>query len=199
MASEAVRTVLNQLWNTIEPLGYPVALMGGLALAVWYHPRSTRDVDLLLGADREDIDNVLDELKSVGCRTKKQPPLLVIGDHSFVQLLYTPPEEFYDVQFDLLLAETELQKSALRRCVTRSVEGVEKPIQVLACEDLVLFKLAAGRMIDLADAAMLLRENLRDLDTSYLSSWIKRLGLERSFAGTWQEAFPETDLPTNFT
>lgn len=198
MASDAVRSVLNQLWNTLEPLGYPVALIGGMALAVWYHPRSTRDVDLLLGIERNDIDDVLDKLSSIGCRPKKQPPLHVVGDHSFVQLLFTPPGEFYDVQFDLLLAETKLQKTALRRSVNRSVEGVEKPIQVLACEDLILFKLLAGRMIDRADAVMLLRENLDDLDISYLSSWIRQLSLGRLIAETWQEAFPGQALPADW-
>jgi hypothetical protein len=195
MARDAVRSILNRLWNVLEPLGYPIALMGGLALAVWYHPRSTRDVDLLLGIGRENIGDVLDRLKAIGCRAKKHPPLHIVGDHSFVQLLYTPPGEFYDVQFDLLLAESDLQKAALRRCVTRPVEGVEKPIQVLSCEDLILFKLLAGRMIDLADAAMLLRENFADLDTSYLANWIKQLELGRSFGEVWHEAFPDQALP----
>jgi hypothetical protein len=195
MASDAVRSVLNHLWNAIETMGHPVALMGGLALAVWYHPRSTRDVDLLLGIGRDEVDDVLNMLEGIGCRPKKQPPLVIIGDHSFVQMLYTPTGEFYDVQFDLLLAETPLQKSALRRCIKQTVEGVDRPISVLSCEDLILFKLLAGRMIDRADAAMLLRENVDDLDFKYLGDWISQFDLGKDFQEIWAEALPSRESP----
>lgn len=195
MASDAVRSVLNLVWNSIEPLGHPCALIGGLALAVWSHPRFTRDVDLLLGVDRANIDSIVDQLRSQGCRSKKIPPLHVVGDHSFVQFLYTPPEEFYEVQFDLLLAETPLQKSALNRCIQRDLEGVDRPISVLNCEDLILFKLLAGRMIDRADAAMLLRENREELDLDYLAKWIESLQLKHDFLEIWREAFPMETEP----
>ena len=191
MASDAVRSVLNHVWNVIEPLGHPCALMGGLALAVWSHPRSTRDVDLLLGVSRDDIDFVVTQLQSQGCRPKKMPLLHVVGNLSFVHLLYTPPEEFYDVQFDLLLAETPLQKSALNRSVERVVEGIDRPLHVLNCDDLILFKLLAGRLIDRADAAMLLRENRDSLDFEYLSRWVADLDLTPIFQEIWRDAFPE--------
>lgn len=56
---------------------------------------------------------MIDALKAIGCRPKRVPPLNRVGEHSFVHLLYTPPGEFYDVQFDLLLTETEHEKVAL--------------------------------------------------------------------------------------
>ena len=68
MASESVRAVLNHVWNTLEPLGYPCALVGGIALAAWNHPRATRDVDLLIAVDRTAIEPVVNHLQSAGCR-----------------------------------------------------------------------------------------------------------------------------------
>jgi hypothetical protein len=47
-------------------------------------------------------DADLAPLKSHHCRPKKSPPLISVGEHCFMQLLYTPPREFYDVQFDLM-------------------------------------------------------------------------------------------------
>jgi len=114
-----------------------------------------------------------------------------------VQLLYTPPAEFYDVQFDLLLAETDLEKSALGRCVERAVPGIERPIRILNCDDLILFKLVAGRLLDRADAAMLLRENRDTVDFGYLGSWVSRLRLSREFHEVWQNAFPGEPMPGN--
>lgn len=113
MASEAARSVLNQVSQALAPLDVPFSLTGGLALAVWSYPRSTRDVDLLIGVNHANAQPVIDALKAIGCRPKRVPPLNRVGEHSFVHLLYTPPGEFYDVQFDLLLTETEHEKVAL--------------------------------------------------------------------------------------
>lgn len=195
MAGEMVRAVLNHLWTALEPLRLPRALMGGIALAVWNHPRATRDVDLLLGVESSAIDPVIDQLRACGCRPKRAPPLLTIGTHSFVQFLYTPPGEFYDVQFDLLLAESELERSALERRVTRSLPGMDQHIDVLHCDDLILLKLISGRMIDRADAAMLLRENRDAIDVNYLVSWVQRLDLSAEFSEIWREAIPGGDPP----
>ncbi len=195
MASEAVRSVLNHVCRAIESLGHPFALIGGLALAVWSHPRTTRDIDLLVKLERTDIDDFVEHFKLQGCRPKKTPPLHVVGDHSFLQFLYTPPGEFYDVQFDLLLAESPMQQSALARSVETTVSGLDRPIRVLECNDLILFKLSAGRMIDRADAAMLLRENRESLDTEYLTTWLTALGLSKEFRESWKEAFPTESAP----
>ena len=195
MASELVRAVLNHVWCALEPLGYPCALMGGVALAVWNHPRATRDIDLLIGVDSPDIDPVIEHLGACGCRPKKWPPMVTIGTHHFAQFLYTPPGEFYDVQFDLWLADSDLHKSAIARRVCRDIPGVNYPVDVLNCDDLILVKLLAGRMIDRADAAMLLRENRNAIDFNYLLSWVTRLDLTQDFGEIWHEAYPGEDPP----
>lgn len=199
MAGEVVRVVLNDVWTALEPLGYPCAVMGGMALALWNHPRATRDVDLLIGVDSASFEPVFEQLRARGFRPKKTPPLITIGAHTFGHFLYTPPGEMCDVQFDLLLAESELEKSALARRVPRDVPGMDRPLDVLQCDDLILFKLVAGRMIDRADAAMLLRENRDAIDFDYLKSWIARLCLGAEFAEIWREAFPGEIPPPGFT
>lgn len=196
MAGETVRAILNHVWSALEPLGFPCALMGGAALAVWNHPRATRDVDLLIGINSDDIDRVIAQLGAAGCRPKSDPPLTTIGALHFAQFLYTPPGEFYDAQFDLWLADNDLHKSAISRRVRREIAGVSRPIYVLNCDDLILFKLVAGRMIDRADVAILLRENRGEIDFDYLNGWLERLDLEHAFAEVWREAFPGEEPPS---
>jgi hypothetical protein len=196
MAGESVRSLLNHVWATLEPLGFPCALMGGAALAVWQHPRATRDIDLLIGVDIENLDAVIGRLAAAGCRPKKDPPLVTLGSLRFAQFLYTPPDEFYDAQFDLWLADTELQKSAIRRRVRRDIPGVSRSVDVLNCDDLILFKLLSGRIIDRADAAVLVRENRHDIDFAYLKHWIEKLDIGREFTEIWRESYPGEELPT---
>jgi hypothetical protein len=195
MAGERVRALLDHVWTTLEPLGFPCALMGGAALAVWQHPRATRDIDLLIGVDSQSLEAVISRLTAAGCRPKKYPPLTTLGLLRFAQFLYTPPGEFYDAQFDLWLADTELQKSAISRRVRRDIPGVSRSVDVLNCDDLILFKLLSGRMIDRADAAVLVRENRNDVDFAYLKHWIEKLDVEREFTEIWRESFPGEELP----
>jgi len=195
MATEAALATLDHIWNVLAPLGHPLAVMGGISLAAWNHIRATRDVDLLIAVDQAAIDPVLTVLFSHGFRPKRLPPIVTVGEHHFVQLLYTPPDEFYDVQFDLLLAESELQRSAIARRVRRDVPGISRPIDVLHCDDLILFKLVAGRMIDRADVAMLLRENRDAIDFNYLLRWLTKLDLMLDFDEVWGEAFPGEAAP----
>jgi hypothetical protein len=161
-----------------------------MALAVWNYPRATRDIDLLIGVGSAEVESIIECLRASGCRPKRTPPIITVGTHRFVQFLLTPPGEFYDVQFDLLLAESELERSAIARRVQRDVPGLNRPMHTIRCDDLVLFKLLAGRMIDRADAAMLLRENRDAIDWAYLHSWAKRLGLAADLAEIWVEAYP---------
>ncbi len=94
-----------------------------------------------------------------------------------------------------MLAESEFQQSALERRVPREVPGIDGSIDVLSCEDLLLFELIAGRLIDQADAAMLLRENRQTVDESYLIAWLNRLKLSAEIGTVWDEAFPDEPCP----
>ncbi len=193
MAGEVVRNVLNFLVNTLSPLPSPFALAGGMALAVWGYPRATRDVDLVVGVESDDFDAVYDTLTAHGCRPKHKQPLVQVDSYHIAQFLYTPPDEFYDVQFDLLLAESDLLKSSLRRAESRELPGLDQPIRVLSCEDLILLKLMAGRLLDLSDVAMLVRENDSILDSKYIDSWLAKLGLGESYQEARRSAFPDSN------
>jgi hypothetical protein len=100
MASESVRAVLNRVWSALQPSEYPCALMGGIALAAWNHPRATRDVDFLIGVDSAHLDSLVDRLREFSCRPKREPPIVAVGELHFAQFLYrnwivsqTPEEE----------------------------------------------------------------------------------------------------------
>ncbi len=53
----------------------------------------------------------------------------------------------------------------------------------------------AGRLIDRADAAALLRLNRASLDLPYLLKWVARLNLGVEWAEIWSEAFPGESVP----
>jgi hypothetical protein len=195
MPAEVVLRALEQAWITLEKLNLPTAVMGGLALAAWKHVRATRDVDLLVGIGNTDLNALLQALAQAKIRPKREPAVVELGQLRLVQLLFEPPGSYLELQIDLLLAESEYQLEALARRLPARLPAVEIEVSVLTCEDLVLHKLLAGRLIDRADAAALLRANRDALDHDYLFRWARTLALVSELKEVWAEAFPGQSLP----
>jgi len=196
MPAEALLRALRQVWLALKPLDVSMAVAGGLALASWKHVRATQDVDLLVQARQDDPAHLVERLRAAGLRPKRSPPTIRLGQLELIQFLYEPPETFLDVQIDVLLARSDYHRKALERRVPIRLLGLDIEIAVLACEDLILHKLLAGRIIDLADTAALFRSNRESLDFAYLSSWGRQLDLLPALERTWEEAWPGEPLPT---
>jgi hypothetical protein len=195
VVGEVLVQSLRHVWLQLDRLGIPAAVAGGLALSTWKHLRATRDIDVLVGIGEGQLGPVLSQLRSAGIRPKKDPPAVSLGPIDVVPLLYEPPDAHLDVQVDLLLANSEYHREALRRRVTTHFPMFDVPVAVLACEDLVLHKLLAGRLIDRVDAAELLRLNAASLDTRYIAEWVERLQLSKEFTEVWNSALPERPVP----
>jgi hypothetical protein len=195
MLANEVVLALKHVWLTLEALNVPMAIMGGIALSAWKHPRATQDVDLLIGLEPNDELSVLQRLAAANIRAKRQPPIIALGKLRILQLLYQPPGTYLDLQIDLLLADCEYQKESLRRRNILRLPDLDISVAVLSCEDLILHKLLAGRILDRADAVTLVRANRASLDTGYLRHWSQVLALTTELAAIWGEAFPGESWP----
>jgi hypothetical protein len=118
-----------------------------------------------------------------------------LDDLELLQLSYEPPDTFLDIQVDLFLANAAYQKEALNRRVKLDAAELGVSIDVLSCEDVILFKLLAGRLIDRADAAEVLRANHVSLDLDYLIDSFRRLDQQAALRETWNEALPNIPFP----
>ena len=148
----------------------------------------TQDVDLLIALDVRP-QALLARLSAAGFRSKGRSPVIRLEDAEFIQLFCEPPGELMEIQLDLLLANTEFQKKALERRVWLPAGELGFEVAVLACEDLIIMKLGAGRIIDRFDAAALLKANRYILDLQYLTSWVAKLGVDQAFNDAWKDAF----------
>jgi hypothetical protein len=195
MPADVILATLRHLCETLRRLQIPCALMGGLALATWKHPRFTKDVDLLVAPGDANTDDLVRSLIDAGFRAKRAKPLAKIDEAEFLQVFYEPEDSFVEVQIDLLLVRTTYQQEAIRRRTPADSTELGFEIDVLACEDLIVLKLLAGRMIDLADCHALLRANRSSLDVEYVARWLDQLGLRAEFEQAWKEAFPGEQVP----
>jgi hypothetical protein len=196
MAGELLLSALRHVWSTLAALKIDMALMGGIAVAAWRHFRNTRDVDLLVGVRHEDEEELLQKLSAAGLKLLHDPPVVHVGGSRILQLSYEPPGRFLDIRVDLFFADSEFHRQALARRVSAVLPGMTEPVSILSCEDLILFKLLAGRILDRLDCASLLRANERTLDIGYLKESAVRLKLNDALREMWHEAYgPQSPPP----
>ncbi len=147
----AFGALLKKVAGSLEEEHIEWMLIGGLAVGAWTTPRGTKDVDLALAvpdrgkleafmkaADLEATPAQLSGAASGGViRAKRtiegQPPLIV----------------------DLLCAGTDFEREALSRRQRTEVFGT--PVWIVSPDDLLLYKLIAGRPQDMADVDRLIR------------------------------------------
>ncbi|MDF3064808.1 MAG: hypothetical protein K0R38_409 [Polyangiaceae bacterium] len=131
--------------------GVKYALLGGYAVGFHTKPRATKDLDLLLSGRGDNLERAANALGAFGA------PRVVVDSVRHLRLdeiafLGSPP-----VRIDLLRSADGIEAEAvIERAVRVEVDDLVVPI--IAIEDLLANKRAAGRPQDLADVAQLERQ-----------------------------------------
>jgi hypothetical protein len=183
MPPSSLIQALRSLWLILEqnnsdtPVSR-IAIAGGLAVTYWGHPRSTRDIDLaIMTTDYKQLETRL--LRS-GLQRATKNHLKHLRGVGVYQWRHPIHDAFIEVEVDFLVSNSEFHSSVLARAIECSFAGLETPVRVVSCEDLLLLNAMAGRMIDLADIETLSQMHQVDLDRVYLTNWISKLELGTS-------------------
>ena len=123
------------------------------------------------------------------------PPLRVVDGQGIAQFIFQPADALMPFQLDLLLVNGDFQRTAVTRAVSWPIRQAEAPVRVVRPEDLIVIKLLAGRIIDRADAAMILRENRDEIDFTRLHHEVTCQGVAAEYQEIWREAFPDELVP----
>lgn len=119
-------------------------IIGGYAVAFHGHPRYTKDIDIWLAADKNNIENLLKALKDFGFASLELKPDDFADPEQIIQLGYLPN------RIDLL---TDLQGVDFQTCfqnrVKVKIEGVKA--NFIDLENLKKNKKTTGHHQDLAD------------------------------------------------
>jgi hypothetical protein len=160
----------------LEAAGVPHALSGGIAANLYRaEVRATSDVDIaiVVGPAR------LVALVGTFARAEwKAEPYWRKGEQ--VRLTH---DELPRV--DCLVATTDYERAAIDHAVTAQIEG--RGIRVLTAEDLIVFKLIAGRARDYEAVAAIINERGKQLDGAYIKAWLDQFGK----ADAWNRAIDE--------
>ena len=156
-----------RMQSALKLAGIESIVIGGLAVAIWGEPRTTRDVDLKVLLTRGQADVLVSSLPAEYRRLSPEPEetLRRIG------LLFV--EDPSGIRIDLLLGETEFDARAISR--RRNIETMpEEALDVCSPEDLIIYKIISTRSRDHDDVPGIIRRQRSELDDEYITSWLRQ-------------------------
>lgn len=156
--------VVLELVAELERSDLPYALGGAIAYGAWGEPRATRDVDLNLWIERDQLEHAFDVLASAGvdvdrprAAVEAEERGMFVGRHGDYRIdVFVPSVPFYD--------------EALARRVR--VPFADRDVWVLSAESLAVFKMLFFRPKDLVDLRRLLEIRGSSFDASFVRRWI---------------------------
>jgi predicted nucleotidyltransferase len=154
-------------------------IAGGLAVSFWGHPRSTQDIDLAIISENKNRFET--DLTRMGLRPTKQGRWIDLGFVQVSQWIFSVEDQYIDCKIDFLAADSEFFRQTIAQAIQVEFAGVDRQVRVLTLEDLLLFKAASGRLIDLSDIRILSQINRGKLDEEYLKTKARDLKLPTDF------------------
>jgi predicted nucleotidyltransferase len=130
-------------------------LIGGYAVGHHAKPRATKDLDLLVAGDPDNLSRVAHALDAFGAPANVIEAARTLGPSEVAYLGVAP------VRIDILRHADGIDtEQVIERAVHVDVSGLRIP--VIALDDLIANKNAAGREQDIADVALLERVRVRE-------------------------------------
>jgi hypothetical protein len=140
-------------------------VIGGLAVGAIGEARTTGDVDVVAFASPDDAEELITKAAAAGFDVRpelERERLHATGTLRFRQGSF---------QLDIILASLPFEEAAYRRAKKERLFG--RLVALPTPEDLILFKVLAGRDKDMLDAVGVARRHRERLDRSYLEDTIQ--------------------------
>ena len=162
--------------DVLEAEGVEHALCGGLAANLYRDEvRATVDLDLYLVCSAPQLVSLTRAFEGRGW----------IAHPAWHQAELLRLERADLPRVDLLIASTEFERDAVQHASQALI--AERELRVLTPEDLIVFKLTAGRLRDYEDVAAMLNARGGNIDHLYVQRWLEKFGL----SDRWQRALEE--------
>jgi hypothetical protein len=177
MAAEAdLAQILTELLAELNRRNIQYALAGGWAFSALVEPRATTDIDILILLDPPSRETIQSLVSSVFTSAIIHPSPMKLKSISIWHC--TGLRDNQEIVVDLLLADSAFLQSALVR--RRHISFGGQTVCVLTVEDLMVMKMIAGRLQDLADLEKIEANKTQlQIDWSYIEQWRTTLGLDK--------------------
>ena len=164
-------------------------LTGSLASAFYAVPRATQDIDVVIEAEKDGIERLVQGLLAAGWYADRDAALVAWQGQG--QFNAIEPDTGWKADF-IVRRDRAYSREEFSRRERISLLGVE--LAVASLEDVLIAKLEWSRIGDSAlqrrDVAQLLERTWLRLDQTYVERWVTELGLEAE----WRTALSQAKL-----
>lgn len=137
------------------------AVIGGVAVITYDYQRTTKDIDITVLCNLEEIKTIHD--KFIQAYLPVQDDSLNFFSRNF---LLPVKDKITDIKIDVAAGLTIFDDTIIKRRKRTKLGKAE--FYICSLEDLIIYKLFASRHLDLGDVEMLLEKNKNSIDKNYL-------------------------------
>jgi hypothetical protein len=176
----SLESFLTTIARALNEAQVPFMLTGSLAAAFYGTPRATQDIDLVIEAQAENLDRLIQNLEDAGLYVDRGAAIEALDTAG--QFNAIDPTSGWKA--DLIVRKTrEFSKTEFQRRRGEELFGIEVGLTTL--EDLIIAKLEWSQLGD----SELQRRDIRNLlelagdsvDETYMTRWIGALGLQEAW------------------
>jgi hypothetical protein len=143
-------------------------VIGGQAVLIYGRPRLTRDVHITVGVDTDQFALIEGVCKTLDLKLIPENP-----EGFACQTRVLPAEETKSgIRVDFIFSFTLYELLAIRRA--KEVLMNWYPVKFASCEDVIIYKMIAGRAIDEEDVRSMLTKNISSLNLKYIKKWLSQ-------------------------
>lgn len=153
--------LLKRIAQGLDARKIPYMVIGGQAVLIYGQARATNDIDISLGVGPEGFADVLNWVR--GDRWE----ILVPNPETFMKETMVLPcrDPGSKVRVDFIFSYPTFERTAIARARAVHIQGAE--VRVAIAEDLIIFKIIAGRPRDLDDVRGILLKSV-DVDLAFV-------------------------------
>jgi len=141
----------------------PYMLIGGYSMTLHGCPRMTEDLDITLGVDVDHVDTIIEILKNDFSAIVESPKEFAAKTN--VLLLV---DNKTGVRVDLIFSFIDFELQAVASADIVKINGAQ--IRNISLDNLIIYKMMAGRERDKEDVRLLLTARRSDVDIDAVSS-----------------------------
>jgi hypothetical protein len=178
--------VVLRIIDRFEAAKLDYALGGAIAYSAWAEPRATRDIDLNVWVDAEQLGHAFDTLGAAGVEIDRERAaadarergMFVGYCHNYRVDVFVPSVPFY--------AEARHRRQRIKLA--------DRDTWVLSPESLIVFKMLFFRPKDVADVGRILDIQGPHVDATFVRQWlVKMLGRSDARITTWDRLVAQAE------
>jgi len=183
-----LETTLLKIAKLLNDNDVPYILIGGYSMALHGCPRLTQDLDITLGLDIDHFDEIINivdnEFKTIVDNPKQ------FAEKTNVLLL---EDKKSSIRIDLIFSFIDFERQAIKDADTVVIEDI--PVKNVSLENLIVYKILAGRERDKEDVKILLNTHKKNVNTEDISKKIKELSLimQNNAFSSWQKILSDLE------